>query len=641
MNEQFLASSIEVESKFRIVASNASKIIEELASVENLGPYKLGQIKTVQIHDTYFDTANLDLSKIGAVLRARLLDHEHLVVTLKMKRALNTQESESIHNRIEIEGHPTILTLENIWSNLTNIGLVQKPFSQFDFYRIGFEGLFQTWGFQETFSGENQRISRPIQTSEDFKVAILSLDTVSFYNTRKRSKLFEIEIEAERDAQYTLPELSSLLQQQFSKLVEPSRKSKYEQGLEFIGLEDDPKIELKLNIVSDLDEFIEWLQSRRYIADFSLGVANQYKITDSYFDTPDFKLREYNCYLRVRRQGIESLLTFRRYKLSDDNQIIEQVEIRGGATKDTLSKIAGYINETQIVSINASTVLTLPNELHNGLVALGLHEVLMATIERLIFPVNEQGRYFANLKLDNVTFTASNKTSQYREIELSTKSVNDLIRVNALAYTLMSSQFHLKPIGQPKYITGLDLTLRGSFLHDDVERSIRVFSRTDMAEGIAPWARSIISRIDDKETFQDSLKDATEKANGNVEDSLQNLKKSIELAIKRSRNFRNTQFAMAVILFVLGLSVIAGSIFVALQGGSVTISIAGLTAGALIELLIYFPFQQITRTSNKIILLTTLGDGMRLSLEQIEDDQEQKKKYLKQMWSILQGSEDN
>jgi len=633
MSNPKVITNIEVESKFQIIALNAAKIIDQLATIKNLGSYKLGAANTVEIQDTYFDTQELALSKIGAVLRTRLYKPESIVVTLKLNRPSNNSTLESTHRRLEIEAEPTVLVLEEIWKNLTSLDIINQPFSAQDFYLAGVDGIFQKWGLHIAFSANNQRRRRIILDDKGVKVANLDLDTVLFQNSYKNRQFFEIEIEAEKNAEHVLSEITSFIQRQYPNQIEPSQKSKYQQGLDFVGQEDDFKVETKLKVDGNLDEIINWIKAKKQVSEFDLGTSANYKISDSYYDTSDFKLKTNNCYLRLRNLGTEMLLTFRRYKLIDE-QIVDTIQIKETATTESLLKVINYLIETQIISVNPLILSNLPKDLAVALATFSLNKTLAVDIDRVIFPVIEDNRHFANLKLDKVTFISSDKKALYNEIELSITSKNDLIKLKALAYGFMA-KFALKPTDTTKYIRGLALTQLGSVI-DDGEQPLRVYTRQDMIEGIAVWAKVLVNHTEVNEVLQESFSINSSHPHN---DSYQELKQSIELAIERSQQMRNIQGAAAMLLFVFGLVIIIASIFAALQGQSFTITVFGLGSGGVTTLLVYYPLQQFINIQNRIISLTTLGDTIRLSLEQFKDDPVLKDKYIQQMWVVLRNKE--
>lgn len=629
--EETNRSNVEVELKFRIIAPRALEIMKQLAEKESLGSYRVGDLQEIDIQDTYFDTAALDLSKAGAVLRARLVDSKSLLLTLKAP-LLGTYESKAIHHRTEIEGEPSLPTLMDIRESLPAIGHLDWDFAQSDLVRIGYEGIFERWGFRETFRGRNHRTSRPIMDAGSRHVATLFLDAVEFYSPQKHSELFEIEVEAAEGAMDDLVHLSSVIQGEFQGLIEPSMKSKYQRGLEFIGLEADLRLEVKLSLPKGFDTVLEYLKSTGYITDYTLGIPSRYKVVDAYFDTADYRLRANDCYLRVRELGDDSLLVFRTFKLGDD-QILETAQIKKPANRSALVEVARFLRQATIIDFSTAEFLQLPQDLSEGLTALGLHNVLDVTTDRLVFPVSDRDRHLANIKADHVRFATKNKEAYYHEVEIAIENANDLNAMRALAYTLMS-KFNMVHIGEPKYFVGLDLIRTGSLPIGKPRPPLLPYSRVSMArEDMNAWARSIVNRIESKDTFVGGS------GKNDLASEADQLKASIESAISRTEKSFNTQKAMALVLFVLGLVTIVGSILIATQTGSAPISAIGVAAGTAIELLVYFPFRQMMRIDRQVVLYTTLADGMRLSLEQVGDDPEHREKYIGQMWAILRGTE--
>lgn len=620
MSQHRSSGDIETESKFRIIAPDPTQVIEQLRHAQALGSYMLGPAESLDFHSVYFDTQELDLAKNGAVLRTRLSGGTDLKVTLKTGETPGAVSHEAIYRRVEIEGSPTIPTLKDIWNHLEDIDLVSQPFSEQDFYRVGLEGLFRVWGFQEMFVGDSTRVNRPILDAENCQVAVLSLDRVLFHNPSKSSELFEIEMEAEEGHVFVLPELTVLLQRQFPTQIEPSSKSKYEQGIEFIELQDDFDNETKFNVVGDFQEFVDQMQSKRGIAEFVLGVPSRHKIVDAYFDTPDLRLQENNCYLRLRKHGDEAVLALRQYR-SDDGQIIVTRQIKASAMPEVLARIIDKLVDSCVVDIDRAAPHAFPSDPVDAFANIGLYNNLTATIDRLVFPVSDQGRHFANIKLDRVSFSASGKTIAYNEIEIGTENAGDLIRLKALAYTLMS-RFRLRSIRDPKYVIGLSLIRTGQIPGSEDQDPI-FHMRANMVEGLAHLAK----RVRDDEPIQ-----------GQAPSNLSELKGRLDLAIERTRSFYKIQGAMALALFTLGLAAIAGGILMALQDRSMVLPVAGIAAGTVLELLIYFPFRQFTRLSKRVELLTALSGVMSISLEG-EADLDLRRVYIDRLWSILGDAE--
>jgi inorganic triphosphatase YgiF len=621
-------SKTEVEAKFQILQHGAKVVAEKFMTVQQLGKFKLGINTNVDNYDIYFDTNNLDLASINGSLRTRLINQTDYLVTLKLKKPSDTTANEGAFDRIEIEGNPTSSLVKEIWNNLRGLNLINVDYDETSLYRVGVEGLFQSWGFHELFRANNQRIVRSVFDANSDLIAELVIDNVTFFTPSKSSHFSEIEIELKDNTEKLLLQLSSSIKEIFSKFIVPNRKSKYERGLEFIRLEDDNKTEIKFS-VNNLDQINRELQIEGGVSGYQVRTANLLKIVDVYYDTsePEYSLRANKCYLRLRTIGDKRLFTFRHYQEVEENNI-QTFQIKQPAGKEVLIDIVRYLVSNGILDKNTSLERALPEELHDALVTFGLHKKLDTLIDRLLFPVYDRDEYFANIKLDRVTFVAGGKTHQHDEIEVSTESqtAKNIHRVQSLAYGLMS-RFDLKSLKKPKYVIGLDMILGTISTSDNDSLYIPIHRRTEL-----DLAKSVASVVD----VVDSLPQKTFSHNESNEKSIQALGKSLELAIERTKDIRKLQIVMALGLFIIGIGIILGSIITKVQGGfSMAQAIPGITIGAFVNLFIYFPFRKINELNEKVIELTTLSAKMDVSLAYLRDDPVGVRQYLDAMWASL------
>ncbi len=478
------SSTLENQLKYRIIPKRGENAVAQLEKAGTIGAYKFQPGSTLEIYDTYFDTANSILSKTGALLRSRLVNEKNLTLALLTSDSVG---SDSRYAPAKVEGEPNSTTLAAISNCLLNMGIAQQRFSDAEFSRVGFEGLFRAWGLKEICTREKRWSYKYVVDRHGRRIAKLCIGKLLLYNAQRTSKDIEIQIEAEKDIKYTLRELDALLRQKLQASIGPPLQSEYQDILSFIQFLPDLRLETKLSINSDeLEGIMQELQRKAHIGDFSLGPRNTLKIKDIYFDTTEFRLKEKGCYLRLRKLGGEELLTLRQYTNRDDNQILNTIEIKDLATRDTLLRILRRLTEKKILKVSESTILELPVGLYDCMAKLGLRPALHTKINRRVFPVIDRGEYFANIKLDDVTFGVDGLTKQYGEVEVAAQNAGYLIQTKALAYSLMSKfrKLGMELMRQPKYIVGLDLIHTGKIPQGTAKKSVHFYTRAEGEEEI-------------------------------------------------------------------------------------------------------------------------------------------------------------
>lgn len=625
---------IEVEAKYTINPSDTRHVLQKLQSLQNLGPYHLSDRHESVHSDSYYDSFDLLLAQKKCVLRVRVEEGNNVLLTAKLPSDL---DSSAGFSRVELEGSLTADFITQIGEMLKEHALISDlpPLSEHELMKYGYEQVFQNWGFRNVFTGANSRTKFKLLDSNNISVAELSFDQVSFSNAYKSSNLYELEVEViESSATGLLSDLSREVENLFGSSISRSKKSKYEQGLEFIGTDDSFSDETKLTCDGSLDEILTYFRTEHRIAGFELGSEVHYQIHDTYFDTNDQTLLKNNSYLRLRTRGEIQIFTFRQYHVDTQNQIIDTFEIKKPATLDVLNEIVAYLTANGFLVQQPLQLGPNNIRLSERLATLGLFSVLDAHIDRTLISVQHSTQHFANIKLDNVHFYRGDNAdgAEYREIELSTKTEVNLTRVQAIAFMLLA-QFPniLKLSYDPKYVVGMNLM----GLAQNLTRRVQIpnsvpafFSRTSSQENVSTWAKAILKRA--PEITNDILPKTDE--NG-----LNGLKISLEKAIDRSKSAYQAQLSMSVALFVIGLATIIGGILIALQTAQSPLGIVTAVAGAAIEAMIYFPFRKLRETSDRMVMLTTLSDVMQISLEQMKDNPALKEKYIQDLWSTLKG----
>jgi hypothetical protein len=353
-----------------------------------------------------------------------------------------------------------------VWQQLTDLQIIQKPFVELDLHRVGIEGVLYIWGFHKQFQAETRRTYRPVIASDGSMVGTMFLDRVDYSYLHKRSRFFEIEIESTGESKTAVSELVELLKEQFTEAIVPSAVSKYERGLALVGLQDENKIETKLEIIGNPDDIVDrmHLSGNKLMQriNLKLGWDGRLNISDTYYDTPEpgFGLFRNNCYLRLRSQeGAKPILTFREYHPERDESVSEQ--IKEEATQESITKAINYLRDKGIDSVSVPRD-PLPPEFHDYLIAAGLRISTKIRIDRRVFPVlDREERKIANIKLDQVSFSRHGKAIPYAEIEISSAHRDYLAQVAYIALTLLNEfESQLKAISKPKYVTAQEQLLR-------------------------------------------------------------------------------------------------------------------------------------------------------------------------------------
>ena len=473
-------NGFEYESKFHVNGVRASEIFGQLSKIDTIAGLSLGPVESVENLDTFFDTSKLFLANIGAVLRIRIKDGAKIVVTLKTQADDEETYQQDAHLRKETEGSPDEALLVNIAEKLRELTVITDKYSPFSYYFLGLRGLFAKWGLREIFSSRNNRLGRKIYLNGTQHVATMFMDSVEFFNDYKQRPFFEIEIELTNAnvGRETIQKLSTELLQRFPHDVFVNDKSKYQRGLEFIGVTDDFSNETKLIILGDVAPVEDYLMNLRTISTFDLGEPDLYEIQDAYFDTPDQKLYKSNCYLRIRRRRSQETFTLRHYRRSAEKQVIDQFEIKDKASIDTLLRIIQYLDQSEILPR-----LELPGRFEGNvsevLLSMGFQLIQRLETNRSAFHVYDQNRHFANVKLDKVKYFIGGETYIHNEIEISTSSdFGDITKVQIVGFSLISKFDSKIVIGDdPKHVTGLKLAAGQSFKAQDAYRALQMFER--------------------------------------------------------------------------------------------------------------------------------------------------------------------
>jgi inorganic triphosphatase YgiF len=445
----------------------------------------LGSIEEHINHDTYYDTPSRSLSSKDASLRIRNKNDADLFVTLKTKNvedAVSEKQSlgEAVFSRNEIEGVANVETLREIHAKLMELGIISKEFDPLALPQIGVKGVFLSWGFVELFSLDNNRTTRPLVHVDGTRIGEIAVDRVCYSGDHKQSFIYEMELESGGSNLAVLAEVADELHRHFRDAFGPSKKSKYQTGLEFIGVEEHNKIELKLIVPGESSKVLDQLKMEARIAEYELGTASEYDLEDEYFDTDNFNLWRSSCYVRLRNEGGHLVVTLRRYQLTAGSQMIETLQMKHPATTEFLQRIIEYLVEEKLIARPRNRIYTSGTP-HDVLVAVGLYPKLDVHIRRVVFPISHQDRRFGSVKFDRVKFQSAGESCDHSEIEISTSRSENLTELQAAAFILIS-KFELKPTRRPKYDIGLRL-VRGETIENGYaahgSSGLSIYSRND------------------------------------------------------------------------------------------------------------------------------------------------------------------
>ena len=468
----------EVELKFNVAEPQAGKVLKFVRDVDSIASHRLGPVVEKNYRDSYFDTAARDLSKIDASLRIRIQNKDTMLVTLKTQErtasASDPQGPYDAHTRQEIEGPPNDQTVRRIFETLRGLEVVRSDYDSMLLGTVGVKGAFSNWGLAELFHLDNNRLTRRFFSPDDRPVGEIAFDRVRFSDDNQHGVFCELEIESLQADASGLKEVANTLFSQLPNALSPSRISKYQRGLELAGVEEHHKIETKLIVRESQDKVAAYLKSASLLADFQLGLGVEHEISDQYYDTNNLNLSKNSCYVRLRTDGPHSIITLRRYKLAENNQMIDTLQIKQPIHDESLHRVLEYLIEHRLVpkpKVSESRARK-PDEI---LESVGLHPRLSVKTKRMVFPLSDKGRRFASIKLDDVVFSSKNESHRHHEIEISTSSKDDAVRLQAVAYVLMS-KFNLMPTSLPKYEVGLSL-MRGGAHKADYGQQVRIWER--------------------------------------------------------------------------------------------------------------------------------------------------------------------
>lgn len=408
----------EIELKYDLEKAGYERIVARLSGAATLGALSLTSIGTVENTDTYFDR-DLRLHARGWSLRVR---NDGKRTRLTLKRALPESAPAIQRDTIQNSSSDTIpATFDKILAILDEAGMLQRsPRARPDIFEQGIAGALASVGLSPVFVIRTQRRLWNLEHPE-YGRAQLAVDS-SEYDIGHPEKLIsrEAEVEPLDGSDSRILELADRAIRAGGFEATLSTVSKLERGVEFYGATTfEEKVEAKIDLAErdDYARLANTLSTNpRFLPGFHLlstaGVARE--IHDTYYDTARLDLANAGCYLRVREEGGELRLYFRRMTSEQVANLPVQREVKdvGGG--------AGFASSWPAVSEGLSAVLKKhisrqpvndQAQLERELARSGISRVLQVTLKRHAWMVESDtphgGRNrIAKLKMDEVRFSS-------------------------------------------------------------------------------------------------------------------------------------------------------------------------------------------------------------------------------------------
>jgi inorganic triphosphatase YgiF len=235
--------------------------------------------------------------------------------------------------------------------------------------------------------------------------------------------------------------------------------------------DDRREAEIKLLIFAESPATVmNAIASLHEIDGHRLGPAQIRVLRDTYFDTPDRRLRERRFNLRLRNDDDRLLMTLKGPKSSVGSGIAMRSEIEAPWSRQTVERIRGVMMEAGIdmgeIPQIADPIRTLRKA---GLAPLQSRHTRRHARDVL----DGSGRPFAELVLDAVTYVLGENEIRHHEVEIEAYDATDAGSLEPLAHDLLARFGDvLRPWRRGKLATGLaiqDLLEKGrlaAHVHD-------------------------------------------------------------------------------------------------------------------------------------------------------------------------------
>jgi inorganic triphosphatase YgiF len=228
--------------------------------------------------------------------------------------------------------------------------------------------------------------------------------------------------------------------------------------------DDRREAEIKLLISAESPVTVmDAIASLHEIDGHRLGPARIRVLRDTYFDTPDRRLRERRFNLRLRTDDGRLLMTLKGPKSSVGSGVVMRSEIEAPWSRQTVDRIRGVLAQADIDMGEAPEITDPVGTLRKS----GLAPLQSRQTERHARDVLDgSGRPLAELVLDAVTYLFGDYEIRHHEVEIEADDAADAASLEPLAHNLLA-RFGgvLRPWRRGKLATGLairDLLEEGS-----------------------------------------------------------------------------------------------------------------------------------------------------------------------------------
>jgi inorganic triphosphatase YgiF len=199
----------EIEAKFR---PDDPALLEELVSLDMVGPFRVTGRRTVEQSDEYYDTPAREVMAAHASVRVRSVEGERLF-TIKTG-AIRA----GVSGREEVEEPAGDQDLRTWLARLSDTGRIQIPFSA--------DALVPVLQI------ENRRTRLDLEDDQGTRIE-MAIDRARFVGPRGEQEDQELELELKAGSEERLQEACDWLQSRYP--LQPSTASKYHRALTTVG----------------------------------------------------------------------------------------------------------------------------------------------------------------------------------------------------------------------------------------------------------------------------------------------------------------------------------------------------------------------------------------------------------------------